>query len=255
MLGRLITSLKVDVQIAYLTWFSAQSYVGKKHFAAWAVMLFFLYIGLRSRACTSHLNCNTQNCFKPKPKKNSQDHSVQKCRKEPVATRGEKCSDCLKRDFSLHLIVWEYRASFLHQSQKKIEGKAKIAFDTQLKPPPSLYSPLTPKITGLNIILPECFVLLISFRYPLAFIAAKLALGIQLPDIKNSTTEQTTACFEPSLDYIVTKVQFSLYGYIDVAYLEEKTLWKLLYLCLLPPYHVSTGSDLLNQTQTIKFTG
>ena len=37
--------------------------------------------------------------------------------------------DCLKRDFSLHLIVWEYRASFLHQSQKKIEGKTKIAFD------------------------------------------------------------------------------------------------------------------------------
>lgn len=42
--------------------------------------------------------------------------------------------------------------------------------------------------------------------YPLAFIAAKLALGIQLPDIKNSTTQQTTACFEPSLDYIVTKI-------------------------------------------------
>lgn len=76
------------------------------------------------------------------------------------------------------------------------------------------------------IILPECFVLLISCRYPLAFIAAKLALGIQLPDIKNSTTEQTTACFEPSLDYIVTKVQFSLYGYIDVAYLEKKNSLK-----------------------------
>ena len=145
---------------------------------------------------------------------------------------------------------------FYTNHRKKIEGKAKIAFDTQLKPPPSLDFPLTPKIAGVNIIiLPECFVLLISCRYPLAFIAAKLALGIQLPDIKNSTTEQTTACFEPSLDYIVTKVQFSLYGYIDVAYLEEKTLRKLLYLCLLPPYHVSTGSDLLNQTQTIKFTG
>ena len=179
----------------------------------------------------------------------------QKCCKEPVATRGEKCSDCLKRDFSLHLIVWEYRASFLHQSQKKIEGKTKIAFDLNWNLLQSLIS-LNPKIAGVNIIiLPECFVLLISCRYPLAFIAAKLALGIQLPDIKNSTTEQTTACFEPSLDYIVTKVQFSLYGYIDVAYLEKKTLWKLLYLCLLPPYHGSTGSDLLNQTQTIKFTG
>ncbi|XP_033124617.1 carbamoyl-phosphate synthase [ammonia], mitochondrial-like [Anneissia japonica] len=42
--------------------------------------------------------------------------------------------------------------------------------------------------------------------YPLAFIAAKLALGIPLPEIKNATTESTTACFEPSLDYIVTKI-------------------------------------------------
>ena len=44
------------------------------------------------------------------------------------------------------------------------------------------------------------------FSYPLAFIAAKLALGIPLPSIKNATTMSTTACFEPSLDYIVTKI-------------------------------------------------
>jgi carbamoyl-phosphate synthase (ammonia) len=41
--------------------------------------------------------------------------------------------------------------------------------------------------------------------YPLAFIAAKLALGIPLPSIPNATTMSTTACFEPSLDYIITK--------------------------------------------------
>jgi len=43
-------------------------------------------------------------------------------------------------------------------------------------------------------------------RYPLAFIAAKLGLNIQLPEITNMTTGKTTACFEPSLDYIVTKI-------------------------------------------------
>ncbi|XP_041374457.1 carbamoyl-phosphate synthase [ammonia], mitochondrial-like [Gigantopelta aegis] len=42
--------------------------------------------------------------------------------------------------------------------------------------------------------------------YPLAFIAAKLALGIHLPSLVNQTTKMTTACFEPSLDYIVTKI-------------------------------------------------
>ena len=40
----------------------------------------------------------------------------------------------------------------------------------------------------------------------MAFVAAKLALGIPLPEIKNAVSEKTTACFEPSLDYIVTKI-------------------------------------------------
>ncbi len=42
--------------------------------------------------------------------------------------------------------------------------------------------------------------------YPLAFVAAKLALGYALTDIKNSVTKKTSACFEPSLDYIVVKM-------------------------------------------------
>lgn len=42
--------------------------------------------------------------------------------------------------------------------------------------------------------------------YPLAFVAAKLALGFALPDIKNAVTQTTSAFFEPSLDYIVCKI-------------------------------------------------
>ncbi|KAG0725355.1 CAD protein [Chionoecetes opilio] len=42
--------------------------------------------------------------------------------------------------------------------------------------------------------------------YPLAYVAAKLALGMALPDLTNSVTASTTACFEPSLDYCVVKV-------------------------------------------------
>uniref|UniRef100_A0A4W5KBC5 Carbamoyl-phosphate synthetase 2, aspartate transcarbamylase, and dihydroorotase n=1 Tax=Hucho hucho TaxID=62062 RepID=A0A4W5KBC5_9TELE len=42
--------------------------------------------------------------------------------------------------------------------------------------------------------------------YPLAYVAAKLGLGIPLPVLKNSVTNQTTANFEPSLDYCVVKV-------------------------------------------------
>ncbi|MBI4153229.1 carbamoyl-phosphate synthase (glutamine-hydrolyzing) large subunit, partial [Candidatus Woesearchaeota archaeon] len=42
--------------------------------------------------------------------------------------------------------------------------------------------------------------------YPLAFVAAKLALGYALTEIQNSVTKVTKACFEPALDYIVVKM-------------------------------------------------
>ncbi len=42
--------------------------------------------------------------------------------------------------------------------------------------------------------------------YPLAYIAAKLAIGYLLPELVNKVTGITTACFEPSLDYIVVKI-------------------------------------------------
>ena len=42
--------------------------------------------------------------------------------------------------------------------------------------------------------------------YPLAFVAAKLALGRSLTEIQNSVTKKTSACFEPALDYVVVKM-------------------------------------------------
>ena len=42
--------------------------------------------------------------------------------------------------------------------------------------------------------------------YPLAFVAAKLGLGYGLFDLKNAVTKQTSAFFEPALDYVVCKI-------------------------------------------------
>lgn len=42
--------------------------------------------------------------------------------------------------------------------------------------------------------------------YPIAKVAAKIAMGYGLDEIKNQVTGQTYACFEPSLDYIVVKI-------------------------------------------------
>ncbi len=42
--------------------------------------------------------------------------------------------------------------------------------------------------------------------YPIAKVAAKIALGYHLDEIKNAVTGKTFACFEPALDYIVAKI-------------------------------------------------
>ncbi|MBI2415143.1 MAG: carbamoyl-phosphate synthase (glutamine-hydrolyzing) large subunit [Candidatus Kerfeldbacteria bacterium] len=42
--------------------------------------------------------------------------------------------------------------------------------------------------------------------YPLAWVAAKLALGHNLLEVKNSVTKTTTSCFEPALDYVAIKI-------------------------------------------------
>jgi len=42
--------------------------------------------------------------------------------------------------------------------------------------------------------------------YPIARVAAKIALGYRLDEIKNAVTGKTSACFEPALDYCVVKI-------------------------------------------------
>jgi carbamoyl-phosphate synthase large subunit len=42
--------------------------------------------------------------------------------------------------------------------------------------------------------------------YPIAKIAAKIAIGYTLDEIINPITKKTYACFEPSIDYVVTKI-------------------------------------------------
>ncbi|MCX6229940.1 MAG: carbamoyl-phosphate synthase (glutamine-hydrolyzing) large subunit [Bacteroidetes bacterium] len=54
--------------------------------------------------------------------------------------------------------------------------------------------------------------------YPLAFVAAKLALGYGLHELKNAVTKTTTAFFEPALDYVVVKIpRWDLNKFIGVS--------------------------------------
>lgn len=42
--------------------------------------------------------------------------------------------------------------------------------------------------------------------FPIAKIAAKLAVGYTLDELQNDITRETPACFEPTIDYVVTKI-------------------------------------------------
>ena len=42
--------------------------------------------------------------------------------------------------------------------------------------------------------------------FPIAKIAAKLAVGYRLDELSNDITRETSACFEPTIDYVVTKI-------------------------------------------------
>merc|ERR1719305_949201 len=55
--------------------------------------------------------------------------------------------------------------------------------------------------------------------YPLAYIAAKIALGHDLVQLRHQVTRSTTACFEPALDYCVIKIpRWDLKKFFGVAH-------------------------------------
>ena len=61
--------------------------------------------------------------------------------------------------------------------------------------------------------------------YPLAFVAAKLALGYGLHELKNSVTKTTSAFFEPALDYIVCKIpRWDLNKFTGVSKLIDSSM-------------------------------
>jgi len=85
-------------------------------------------------------------------------------------------------------------------SELKIEGGCNVQFALnpdsfeygviEVNPRVSRSSALASKATG----------------YPIAKVATKIAIGYGLDEIKNAVTDKTYACFEPTLDYVVTKI-------------------------------------------------
>ena len=86
-----------------------------------------------------------------------------------------------------------------------IIGECNIQY--ALKPTKNPEDPLEYRIIEVNARLSRSSALASKATgYPLAFVAAKLALGYTLPELKNAVTQTTSAFFEPALDYIVVKM-------------------------------------------------
>jgi carbamoyl-phosphate synthase large subunit len=94
------------------------------------------------------------------------------------------------RDWALAII----RASGVETGgsniQFAIEPKTGRMIVVEMNPRVSRSSALASKATG----------------FPIAKIAAKLAVGYTLDELRNDITRQTPACFEPTIDYVVTKI-------------------------------------------------
>ncbi len=74
--------------------------------------------------------------------------------------------------------------------QMSLDPKSFSYYIIEVNPRVSRSSALASKATG----------------YPIARVAAKIAVGLHLDEIPNAVTQKTLACFEPALDYIVVKI-------------------------------------------------
>ncbi len=74
--------------------------------------------------------------------------------------------------------------------QFALEPQSEQIIGIEINPRVSRSSALASKATG----------------YPIAKVAAKLAIGYHLDEIPNAITKNTSACFEPALDYVIVKI-------------------------------------------------
>ncbi len=136
--------------------------------------------------------------------RDSKDNCITICNMENIDPVGIHTGDSIVVAPSQTLSNEEYKmlksASFKIIRALGIEGGCNVQFALdpnsmqyyviEVNPRVSRSSALASKATG----------------YPIAKVAAKIAIGLGLDEIKNSVTGKTYACFEPALDYIVVKI-------------------------------------------------
>lgn len=96
---------------------------------------------------------------------------------------------------------YRLRSSAIKIAKKlKIVGECNIQFALDPNSNDYIIIELNPRLSRSSALASK------ATGYPLAYIAAKILLGKDLIELKNSVTKKTISCHEPSLDYLVVKI-------------------------------------------------
>ena len=82
----------------------------------------------------------------------------------------------------------------------KIEGGCNIQFALNYETGRYIIIEVNPRVSRSSALASK------ATGYPIARIAAKIAIGMTLDEIPNDVTKETKACFEPAIDYCVVKI-------------------------------------------------
>jgi len=92
------------------------------------------------------------------------------------------------------------QASFKIIRELKIEGGCNIQFALDPKSNDYVVIEVNPRVSRSSALASK------ATGYPIAKISAKIAIGFSLDELKNYVTKTSSACFEPTLDYVVVKI-------------------------------------------------
>jgi carbamoyl-phosphate synthase large subunit len=82
----------------------------------------------------------------------------------------------------------------------KVEGGCNIQFGLNYRTGKYIIIEVNPRVSRSSALASK------ATGYPIARIAAKIAIGMTLDEIPNDVTKETKACFEPTIDYVVVKI-------------------------------------------------
>ncbi|AGK96558.1 carbamoyl-phosphate synthase (glutamine-hydrolyzing) large subunit [Clostridium pasteurianum] len=93
----------------------------------------------------------------------------------------------------------------------KIEGGCNIQYALDPKSNNYIVIEVNPRVSRSSALASK------AAGYPIAKIAAKIAIGYSLDELKNYVTKNSSACFEPALDYCVVKIPKWPFDKFDTA--------------------------------------